>query len=1642
MSNSSNWIVNRETSHLNRKIRRVKQGIGININVKRHLRSGARRFTDFGSDDVSKSMEVCFQLFIKTCEIARDNLWAVTKQRSLEVNKSPLSFYIEHVRGTGTKEITDYTFWAFVHDYGSEVKSLDFNKIFADLINDEVSVGHKRADRNANRGNKKSYIDPDDSKPHHRWKLSKDPSALPAYFDMLTNLTLATQNSDNLRTMSLDAERSLLSAVNLFSVFAAIAGRGTPNLCQADVHPSQRVDNYREYIHFAADRGFDIEDDDNDDDDDDDDDVLGTGTARESTSDWNEFHWPDHRYATKIHVQDMTVENIINKFLPHFQDKQQLGALNKIPLMIAQFEQHHNGGKKAGLTYETISRDVREFIREAQRPQGPTVLADDEDDENEDTPVDIQVKFRRRLAEFATYMGLGNILGSSESELNFDHTEQFNANFLRSCSGFIMRKASEDGTPAVGSFISDYMEVRAEVQELEKAIDALREKILSSTALKNPRVVLRKLYILKQRYALQRYIDSCRSKDADVSVHERNCILAFTERGYYEPGKYYFAKVAENMSPFVSGEILEYINNSTIYFTAHLHSELSLYTKYARDAYRMQHRDIHLNAIMISPDGSRGKSWVLTRVQRRMAPDTTVDVAHQSSQSGIDDERNQNGAVNIAEEMDATRVGAKDPRDTNRSNLFRATLTNGERSADTLEYTANGKRVTRHYKVDCISVWLGAANWNKDLVMDSAVQSRFHMRNLESTAGGVEPGNSILEMEMQGQLLDRTESKIEQHMNYRYTQKQLLFFELEHLIHIGAFTDVSTHMIAILAVMAEKAFANKGLEWPNFRDPRRTIILARNNAISGVLDRLFFTEGAKYKGRRIEPEMLQEIDNALYVNSEHAVAAFGEHIDLYYDRFETIVHAGLIAWFKSGNQNDWKTRIARRVGVVLEDGKSKMFEFDWNFVFMQHNQRTGLTNPRHVFHVVAAQLKNFTDRLPNVDYHPGVAAIGAVLYKWSTQIVNSKSYKHMEDVSGVAVRIDRETETRDMPKIKIDGANVLMHRSIFENAEDIASARDVLIDMFKATFGTQYQSPHTFAFDNDPKTPYIRNVIHTRPGPSAKPLVISMGTSINPTCKDILGDIGADMSDNLMTRDLIIEQDLDEWAQLLRSEAVGITEEPISRDFLGIDVFDLKFDEDELEASDYDDDDDVDDEEEEDELAVHAREMDNLFASGGSDDDDESATTTTTTSRARNPRRRVNDVLGHFVGTPIRKTFNLENRVMSAVQVLGTYRKLDLTDSDIQASKDFDAGFGEKYEDYDFDPAEYVVDTVNDQPVYHWEYLTTTLQKYYIEQMNASRKKKKTKASEPLPVITKEDYKTRLRFTPWVENDLLNLTVYKGRKWRPYDPQALKYKVNAAYETMLKSITKGNLLESASIKNSEGLQSMKFYNRRLTPEGNWVIKNRPTIGQVALARGTYHQEKRSHSEHVAATPSEKPPTSGRSKRQRSNALVRSLLNSEEEVAVAANEGIIDYGSDGSTMVHPQRLLAARNPQPDVYNRHLAHQLESSQKVIIDESTYDGNIFSHVEADEANDSVTDRESDAEASQDSAAEEATAIDLDASDDDDDEEEEEEDDDEEENEDDDAFLASQRDESDVDDDVEDDDDEDVEDEEDGGYSSMDVE
>ncbi len=647
------------------------------------------------------------------------------------------------------------------------------------------------------------------------------------------------------------------------------------------------------------------------------------------------------------------------------------------------------------------------------------------------------------------------------------------------------------------------------------------------------------------------------------------------------------------------------------------------------------------------------------------------------------------------------------------------------------------------------------------------MQSRFHIVGVEDQIET--DSTSILEMEMQRELLDKAEPTIRKHVQYRYKQKQLCFYEVERMIFCRALTNVSVHVVSLLAVLLEGEFLRNHLDWPTYRDPRRTIILARNNCISDCLDQLFFMKGAKYEGQEIEPRMFLDLDAMLFVRAEHAVAAFGEQIDLYYDRFESIVQKGLIAWFYSGNSSSIRQRITTR--LVHSDGpttNAKVFEQDYDYVSMAHAQR-GLSTPRAIIGAIAKEIKTFTDRISGVDYRPSESAIANVLGKWSANIVKSRSYvKDPMDNEKIKVLLSLTGEQREMPKLHISGMYVLFHRSIIEATESVIDGRTVMVNLFKKVLNSAYQVPRTLVFDNDPRHPFLRNLIHTDPPADAEPLMVTMGASINPICKDLLGDLGLDMSDNQAIRTHIIESDIDEYGQTKRSELLHITGSVVSGRARDIDVFNFEYE-------------------------------DEAFQ-------EDPTELTRVPDVAHHQRAKAK---GYFLGKPIRKTFNFENHVLNKVQIKDVYHKLDLTQDELEQTDDFDARITTSYEDVDFDAQFYIIGHgPTGRPIYHWERLG----------------------------ITRAHYKRSLCFNPYVVNDRLNCTTYLKKNWHPYDPEALKYKVDVNFDKVLSMIKSGELLKNDRIKCTDDLRDamgkIKWHNR-VNVNGEYILSSPSTIGAIA-----------------------------------------------------------------------------------------------------------------------------------------------------------------------------------------------------------------
>lgn len=300
---------------------------------------------------------------------------------------------------------------------------------------------------------------------------------------------------------------------------------------------------------------------------------------------------------------------------------------------------------------------------------------------------------------------------------------------------------------------------------------------------------------------------------------------------------------------------------------------------------------------MLSEQGGTGKSMVLEIVRQLCVQGSAEFVSSQSTLAEASDDVNRSNQTVLLDEISMSAFGTNTRNaDMEQERNWKERMTSNVTRRRRLRQDDQGLWRTHVSYSECIAVHFSTSNANVFELWSSAMRSRMHIITVQSASASVHSHTVAAMTLVQAYLNDHpAEARRMEDFVRRCHVQQLMVYDVEKLIHVGAVRQVSMEAANVFLLYMERqllaasalTFAGEG------RNFQRTMILARVNCILDALTQVFFVPSGEHYGRAVEVHMYRQVEPLLYAQLHHVVSAVGETIDLYVDGNETRVREAL-----------------------------------------------------------------------------------------------------------------------------------------------------------------------------------------------------------------------------------------------------------------------------------------------------------------------------------------------------------------------------------------------------------------------------------------------------------------------------------------------------------------------------------------------------------------------------------------------------------------------------------------------------------------------------------------------------------------------------------------------------------------------------
>jgi len=226
----------------------------------------------------------------------------------------------------------------------------------------------------------------------------------------------------------------------------------------------------------------------------------------------------------------------------------------------------------------------------------------------------------------------------------------FDANQLMACSNFAPRPA--EGS-ALSSYTSEFGPILRESRIHSKNVYQFYESALvgkTSTKVKNPSLICRKLFHLIKISLMKQYKEKCRSEYSNLSCYQKAIVTAIRDTDCYVIEEKFFKK-HKRLSNFANIMIKLYDDFERKLFLCSNHHLQSLTWQAVYDAQRMSF-DLHYNLLLQSDKGGVGKSFAFDNAEGCFIKGTIEIETTRSDKAEFSNEKNRNGLVIVMHEVD------------------------------------------------------------------------------------------------------------------------------------------------------------------------------------------------------------------------------------------------------------------------------------------------------------------------------------------------------------------------------------------------------------------------------------------------------------------------------------------------------------------------------------------------------------------------------------------------------------------------------------------------------------------------------------------------------------------------------------------------------------------------------------------------------------------------------------------------------------------------------------------------------------------------------------------------------------------------------------------------------------------------------
>lgn len=950
-NDGQDWPVNVSCCKIPKYIKSIKEIYGFTLRIEEALRPGATAFRDSGNTKIAALWEVLFQQFLFLAESIKCSLERLVKELNGDIGiVDAVQFFIEPVIDAKKfsedmeanyckTSCTAYTFWIFIKEFGPNIKVIEVQKTFDEIIKYAIDYSKKISGGNpevikkildkrfqyededaveeeGSDNKKKKFTDRKselkDLQKHERWKLLGYKDVMAYVYDMVMH----NHEIQTLRLNALIHNRSKTSNsptdVNtLWSPFTTVCARPLGCVINQGIF---MLDQMFIYDHRS-----------------------GTYTVK----------FPMRKYVLKVPLSMVSVQNILNRKLPAYQLNSTYSISKVIPVLMDDFE----AALQDSLEFKTMSRNakkkemvasswndqysrykaVMDYIQAGKEPENSghstnedegiygSSGTDDEDLDHfrmtatnmaargqlksQDSGTDIDQVLKRmnqeqmerrksavlssnkraqgmvKLIEQAKKFGLGKLIEDTLHANQGRFTKLIESQVVNCTTLFADGTDTRDNKQDdFYEFISIYAILSAQYICGRKAIQKLAQR-LSEGSTSAKEIKNHKEVLRKSLLLLKKHM---------LKEYMTKCM---------SPDAY-------GISPFEAAVLLFHQNSQPFNFKiVHTKFDKSLglfenmeCKNYAKYNTIMQFADLHravsllfkysvdpwryvkgmhLNIVLYSPDGGAGKSEAMDKVMDSSIPGTFQTESYRSARSDASSEKNLNGVVTVLPEIPYSFIDDSDLKNET-AQRTKNLITSGMATSARLTQDP----VTGKFKREiCTSEQQGSffGNSNRNIGnLSGPVKSRFHLYPVYKNGT---PFREIIQAMGAEHILkdDLINSKDDFVKENQFMQSMI--FHVEKGIQVGFLDDVQTDIGWIFMIVLQRALKSKGISVPNVRVSHSIIILARQNCIRECIERNWLHRNAKYNGKPVNMDQFLDIDPMLFLTTSHIVGAIGECYD-------------------------------------------------------------------------------------------------------------------------------------------------------------------------------------------------------------------------------------------------------------------------------------------------------------------------------------------------------------------------------------------------------------------------------------------------------------------------------------------------------------------------------------------------------------------------------------------------------------------------------------------------------------------------------------------------------------------------------------------------------------------------------------------